>query len=196
MLKNKFPWKVISSKKVYKNNWLSLREDKIVRPCGKKGIYGVVEISPAVGIIPVTKSGKIILLETWRYPSRKKSIEIPLGGVDKGETLLQAAKRELLEETGLEAKKWKYLGTFDVSVSMTTDKSELFLAKDLYLSKNQDFMTEKDDGIIKTIEISLEKAITLIRLNKITEATTKGGLLLLKLIQDSLSKQKKTTQKY
>lgn len=180
MLKDKFPWKITSSKQIYKNRWLKLREDKIINPGGKKGIYGVVEISPAVGIIPVTKSGKIILLEIWRYPAGKKSIEIPLGGIDKNETPLKAAKRELLEETGFKARKWKYLGTFDVSVSMTTDRTELFLAKDLYLQKRQSNKIARDEGIIQIMEMPLDKVVNLIKNNKITEAVTKGGILMLK----------------
>lgn len=177
--KNKFPWKVISTKRVYKNPWIIVREDKIIHPSGENGSYGVVEISPAVGIVPVTKSKKLILLKHWRYPAHKVSIEIPLGGINKDETPLVAAKRELLEETGYKAKKWKFLGNFDSSNCVTNDTASVFLATELYQDKNyfQKINNMTDEGI-ELMEIPLKEVVNFVKFNKITESISKGAILL------------------
>jgi len=172
-----FPWKIISTKRIYVNPWLKVREDKIIQPTGEKGIYGVIEISPAVGVIPIDDKGKIILLKHWRYPAKKISIEIPLGGINKNETPLAAAKRELFEETGYKAKKWKFLGSFESSNCLTTDLAKVYLAKELYQDNKIEHQERFLEGI-KIMKVGLRTVINLVKNNKITESISKGTILL------------------
>ncbi len=125
------PWRTLGSRTIYRNSWITLREDRVIRPDGAEGIYSVVEMRPSCGIVAINEDNQIALVGQWRYVHGKYSLEIPTGGSEQGETPLDAAKRELLEETGLTAKDWTALGTIDNSNGATTDIAHLFLARNL-----------------------------------------------------------------
>jgi 8-oxo-dGTP pyrophosphatase MutT (NUDIX family) len=125
------PWRRLDSRVVYRNPWLSVREDRVIRPDGAEGIYGVVEIPHSCGIVAIGDDRRIALVGQWRYVHDKFSLEIPTGGSEAGETPLDAARRELAEETGLRARRWTELGTIDNSNGVTTDVAHIFLAQDL-----------------------------------------------------------------
>src|SRR5215472_16209804 len=108
-----------------------IREDKVIRPDGAEGIYGVVEMPLSCGIVAIDDRDQIAMVSQWRYTLGKMSVEIPTGGGAHGEMPLDAAKRELSEETGLTASSWTSLGTIDNSNGVTTDVAHLFLALDL-----------------------------------------------------------------
>jgi 8-oxo-dGTP pyrophosphatase MutT (NUDIX family) len=86
---------------------------------------------PSCGIVAINEDNQIALVGQWRYVHDKYSLEIPTGGSEQDETPLDAAKRELLEETGLTAGDWTELGTIDNSNGATTDIAHLFLARNL-----------------------------------------------------------------
>jgi 8-oxo-dGTP pyrophosphatase MutT (NUDIX family) len=138
----KNPWKKLSSREIYKNEWLKLREDQVITPSGTAGIYGVVETHPALTIIPLTADLQTYLVGQFRYTLNVYSWEVPEGGGNEGETLLEGAKRELLEETGLLAKNWTELGTAYTSNSFTDEIGYIFLAQDLTQKAPQPDNTE------------------------------------------------------
>lgn len=126
------PWRTIASAVVYRNAWIRVREDRVLRPDGREGIYGVIEIRPSVGIVALNAHDDLVLVGQWRYPHGKYTWEIPRGGSHEGETDMEAAaRRELREEAGVEAAAWKPLGAVDVNNGVTTDTQHLFLATDL-----------------------------------------------------------------
>ena len=125
------PWRTLSSRVVYRSPWLVLREDEVIRPDGAEGIYGVVEIPFSCGVVALDCDNQIALVSQWRYVHGKLSLEIPTGGSAQGEIPLAAAKRELIEETGLTAGSWTPLGTVDNSNGVTTDVAHMFVARDL-----------------------------------------------------------------
>jgi 8-oxo-dGTP pyrophosphatase MutT (NUDIX family) len=127
----KNPWRTLSSRTIYRNPWLVLREDRVIRPDGAEGIYSVVEMRPSCGVVAINEENQIALVGQWRYVHNKYSLEIPTGGSEQDEAPFDAAKRELQEETGLTARDWMALGTIDNSNGVTTDIAHLFLARNL-----------------------------------------------------------------
>ena len=130
MAKN--PWKTLSSRVAYQNAWIQVREDEVLRPDGKPGIYGVVGVRPSAGIVALNDRDEIVLVGQWRYTVNHYSWEIPRGGSHPGETeLLAVAKRELAEEAGLLAKNWREFGRVDNANGVNDDSQTFYLATDL-----------------------------------------------------------------
>lgn len=126
------PWKRLGSREIYRNPWIRVREDEVLRPDGKPGIYGVVEIAPSVVVVALDDRDEVVLVGQWRYTRDKFSWELPLGGSHGSDTDMQAtAARELREETGVEAAQWRCLGTIEACIGVTTDTQWIYLATDL-----------------------------------------------------------------
>jgi ADP-ribose pyrophosphatase len=133
----KHPWKKLSSKIVYKNPWIKVREDKVIRPDGTKGIYGIVDTKRCVTVLPI-EGDDIYLVKQYRYPVRKWFLEVCCGGNSGHEkdTNLQLAKGELREEIGVTAKKWKMLGKYYTDTGFMNELTYVYLAQDLKLVGN------------------------------------------------------------
>jgi 8-oxo-dGTP pyrophosphatase MutT (NUDIX family) len=126
------PWRTKSSRIVYQNAWIRVREDQVTRPDGGPGIYGVIEIRPSVGVVAINDRDEIVLVGQWRYSLSRYSWEVPRGGSHAGETdMLEVAKRELAEEAGLIADRWQVLGPVDVCNGVADDVQSLYLATQL-----------------------------------------------------------------
>lgn len=123
------PYDVISSKEVYKNPWISLHEDKIIRPNGEEGVFGIVEYSPGVAVVALNEKNEVYLVREYAYAINEYNTSIPSGGVDPGETPLDAAKRELKEEAGVTATEWIELGYVNPFTMIVNGPQYLFLAK-------------------------------------------------------------------
>lgn len=163
--------KILQTKTVHKNPYFQVRKD-IVFYQGKKNNWYSVDKSPFVIIIPLSNKNKIYLVGQWRYCVKKYSWEIPKGTIDKNEKPLQAAKRELEEETGLRAKKWKLLGSFYVGPGCFNQLCYVFLAKDLVKQERKPPELEE----LKVKEVSLKEINQLIKKNKIFDGPTIGSL--------------------
>jgi 8-oxo-dGTP pyrophosphatase MutT (NUDIX family) len=137
------PWMTLSSREVYDNPWIAVREDRVLRPDGEPGIYGVVHYkNVAVGVLAV-EANHVYLVGQYRYPLERYSWEIPEGGCPEGEEPLRAAQRELREETGLRATRWRRLGEAYLSNSVTDERAVWFLATGLIPGERRPEGTEK-----------------------------------------------------
>ena len=126
------PWTRLSTRPVYENPWIRVREDQVLHPDGSPGIYGVVHFrNLAVGVVPLDAQGRVTLVGQFRYPLGRYSWEIPEGGCPEGEEPFAAARRELREETGCSAARWDFLGTVALSNSATDEIAWLWLAREL-----------------------------------------------------------------
>jgi len=160
------PWLTLGSRRVYENSWISVREDSVVRPDGEPGIYGVVHYkNTAVGVLPV-ENEHVYLVGQYRYPLERYSWEIPEGGCPEGEEPLEAARRELREETGFEAGNWRRLGEAFLSNSVADEYAVWFLATDLVPGEPQNEGTE----VIGVRRVPLREAVVMATDGRITDA--------------------------
>lgn len=177
-MKKRGPWKVLGSRTVYKNPWVRVREDKVIRPDGKRGIFGVVSMVAGVSVLPMDRKGNVYVTKEYHYGVGRVTIEAISGAIEKNETGLQAAKRELKEEAGLIAKKWVYLGSVDPFTTVVVSSNHLYLAKDLIQSEDSQEKTEK----IKIIKVPFKKVFDWVIKSKITHSATVALVLKVKEI--------------
>ena len=122
-------WKTIDSALVCSSNFLSIFNDKVVLPNGKKITFTKIELRDFVSVLPIIDD-RIVMIEILRYPQNRMSLEIPSGHIENGETPKESAIRELKEETGYSSEKIIPLGCYN-PLSRSTQRAFLFLAKDL-----------------------------------------------------------------
>lgn len=167
-------WKTLSSKTVYKNKFIKVVEDEVIRPDGTKGIYGYTKIPQTVGIVAVDNSNFIYLCKQSRYIFHEDSWEIPRGFVEKGENAKQAAIRELKEEAGLSTNNMLLVGSIRTSIGVLNEDAKIFLARDV-ISKR---FTGESHEIEKVEKLRLEEVLKMIRENKIKDGLTIGAIQL------------------
>ena len=163
------PWKTKSSQVVYENPWMRVREDQVIRPDGKDGIYGVVETRIATGAVALDEEDNIYLVGQYRYTMDCYSWEIPEGGSDEGESAFEACSRELKEETGIIASKWWQLGAeIHMSNCISSERGVLFLAKDL------DFLEAEPEGTedLKVQKLPVSDAFRMMHSGEIQDSLT------------------------
>jgi 8-oxo-dGTP pyrophosphatase MutT (NUDIX family) len=167
------PWRTLASEEVYNNAWISVREDKVVRPDGEQGIYGVVHFkNVAIGILAV-EDDFVYLVGQYRYPLKQYSWEIPEGGCPENEDLLRAAQRELAEETGLRAEKWETLGEAHLSNSVSDERAVWFLATHLTQGESRPEGTEQ----LNVRRVLLQDTLRMARTGHITDALSLLALM-------------------
>ncbi len=169
----KNPWKKLSSKVVYKNDWYFVREDQVIKPTGKKGLYAVVVTPPSVFTVALTAKDEIYFVGQFRYTSGKYSLELPAGSSDN-QDLLEAAKRELKEETGLEAKKWTKISLFHPLNGVASEVSNVFLAQELTEVEGAEL---EEEGILEIIKIPFEKVLEMIRSGEISDGQSIAAIM-------------------
>jgi ADP-ribose pyrophosphatase len=134
----------LSSREIYRNHWLRLREDEILRSNGEKGIYGVVEKHDCAIILPI-EDDRIWLVEQYRYTVQERVLELPQGGwereIDRPEEL---ARGELKEELGLEAAQMTHLGTLWIAYGFLRQREYVFLASGLKATEKTPDAEEHD----------------------------------------------------
>lgn len=160
------PWRTVSTRVVYENPWIRVREDEVVRPDGLPGIYGVVHFrNVAVGVLAV-EDGALWLVGQYRYPLGLYSWEIPEGGCPEGEDPLEAGKRELEEETGFRARRWTKMGQAHLSNSVSDELAVWFLAEGLEQGERRPDGTEK----LQVRRVSFGEALRMLDSGEITDA--------------------------
>lgn len=163
------PWKTLGTREVYRNAWIRVREDRVIRPDGAEGIYGVVETRIATGAVPLTEDGYTYLVGQYRYPLGVYSWEIPEGGADPGEDPMQACQRELQEETGLVAERWEQLGgEIHLSNCFTAERGFVYLARGLRMTEAEPDGTER----LQVRKLPFDEALLMAKCGEITDAIT------------------------
>jgi len=126
------PWTRNTRRVAYENPWITIWHDEVTRPDGAPGIYGVVHFANlAVGVLAFDDADRVLLVGQHRYALDAYSWEVPEGGVPVGETPLEGARRELREETGIDAAAWREIGRCHLSNSVSDELAVLFVATGL-----------------------------------------------------------------
>lgn len=165
-------WVTHGSRGVYANAWIEVREDRVTGP-GGDGIYGVVRMQhPAVFVVAVDDEDRICLITLDRYTTGT-SIEVPAGGSD-GEDPLVAARRELQEETGLEADEWTPLGTMQALNGIAEAPEHVYLARGLTPAGRVDdaTRTQDEEGIEAVSWVPFPDALEMIADGRISDGET------------------------
>ena len=172
---NENNWQTISSHTVYENPWISVAHRNVINPGGKPGIYGVVGFkNKAIGIVPLDENGFIYLVGQYRYTLGEYSWEIPEGGGPLCEDPLAAAKRELQEETGLEAEQWRQIGRIHTSNSVTDEEGFIYLATGL----NQGTPNPEESEDLRIRKIPLAEAVNMVMRAEITDSISMTAILM------------------
>ena len=167
------PWQTVGSREVYINPWVRVREDQVIRPDHKPGIYGVVEfLNYALGAVPVTDDSDTFLVGQWRYPLGRYSWEIPEGGGPIDRPMIDSIAKELREETGVTANEWIDLGPFDLSNSVTNETGRVYLARQLTIGESE----PDGDEDLQVVRLPLLEAYEMAIDGRITDSVSIIGL--------------------
>ncbi|HKK88458.1 MAG TPA: NUDIX hydrolase [Saprospiraceae bacterium] len=167
-------WTTIRAKAIYDNPWVKISHREVKTPNDTDAIYGKVHFKNlAVGIIPVLKDGRLVLVGQKRYTLNEYAWEIPEGGCLLGDDPLRAAQRELLEETGWQANFWKQAMLLHTSNSVTDERAIIYLATEMEAQEAQPEHTEKIDLQYATIE----HCIKMIGKGEISDAMSVSSIL-------------------
>jgi 8-oxo-dGTP pyrophosphatase MutT (NUDIX family) len=168
------PWTTLASRLVYENPWIRVREDRVLRPDGQPGIYGVVEFkNRGVGVLPVDADGCVWLVGQYRYPLELYSWEIPEGGSPAGESPEETAIRELREETGLTAGKLELIATAHLSNSVCDELAFIYRATELAHGPAMPEGTEE----LHAKRVPWDEAWAMLRRGEITDSMSVIALL-------------------
>lgn len=157
-MKNNGPWKIKRSREIYKNPWMEVFEDEVIRPDEKDGICGIVKILDGICILPIDDNDYVYLVDQFRYALGKNVIEVAGGSLEKGEETLETAKRELREETGILAYEFISLGAIHPLTTIVKSSSTLYLARKLHFVEAAPEATEK----IKILKVKFGEAVEMV----------------------------------
>jgi len=175
MKHNTHPYQTLASKTVYENPWIRVREDKIIRPDGKEGIYGVMESRDSVMVVVLSGKKEIYVVNVYSYPDRSWNWELPGGGGDDEDAVV-ASKRELLEETGIIAEDWTLLGKMRVCNGLMTERQSTYLARNLTMTNNK---AAEDEAVVRDGRFySLTEIHIMIEQGKIDDGQSLASLYL------------------
>ncbi|HET7271293.1 MAG TPA: NUDIX hydrolase [Rubrobacter sp.] len=167
-------WRTLGREYVYRNPWCAFRVDEVELPDGMQIEYGVLESGGFAAVVPVTAGGHVVLVRQWRQPLSAFTLELPSGGVDAGENPEEAARRELLEETGYTAERLEHLASVHTSTGRSTEVCHLFRCA---VVRDERGPQPEPTEFIKVVELSCDEAMEGIRDGTISDAATVLGLL-------------------
>ena len=161
--------KQLDREEIYNGIVLHVVRDKVSLPNGRVTYREMCLHMGAVGVVPLTKDGNVIMVKQFRYAHDRVFLEIPAGKLDKmDESPLEAAKRELKEETGLEAESWLHLCDTFTTPGFSNEKISLYLARDLVFGESR----PDEDEFLNVVKMPFEEAFRMAMKGEIQDAKT------------------------
>ncbi len=187
-LENEFRETKVNSEVIYDGKVVKLCKDTVQLPDGNNALREVVRHKGAVCVIPVTENGEVVMVRQYRYAVERVLWEIPAGKLDStSEIPLEAAKRELREETGAVAQKLEYLGEYLGSPAILDEKIHMYLATGLTFG-NRDL---DEDEFVETDRVPLEKLVEMVLGGEIPDGKTQAAVLRAAMMLGYVGKNKK-----
>jgi ADP-ribose pyrophosphatase len=167
-------WRTLERRYLYRNPWFAFRVDEVALPGGATIEYGVLEGGGFASVVPLTEEGNVVLVRQWRQPLGAFTLELPSGGVDRGEDPREAAERELLEEAGFRAEWLEHLVSIHTSTGRTDEICHLFRCRAV---RDTEGPRPEPTEFIQVVELPLGEALQRVSSGGITDAATVLGLL-------------------
>jgi ADP-ribose pyrophosphatase len=158
------PWQILSRSEVYRDAWIELVRDDVIRPDGAPGSHCIVRLKPGVSVLPLDDEGMVHLTEEFHYGVGRTTIEVVSGGIEPDEDPLATAQRELQEELGITAREWLDLGVCDPFTSVVVSPTRLFLARGLSFGPT----TLEGTELIRCHAVPLAEAVQMVLDSSIT----------------------------
>lgn len=180
-MKKHGPWTICGTREVYRDPWIHLQVDQVVRPDGNSGTYCTVRLKSGVCVIAMDEEKNVFLTKEFHYAVGRVTIEGVSGGIEEGESALSTAERELKEELGIAAQRFQSLGVVDPFTAAILSPTELFLAEELSFGAPEHEGTE----IIELVKVPLATALQWVDEGTITHAPSCVALLKIARYQQS-----------
>jgi ADP-ribose pyrophosphatase len=165
-MKQHGPWQIVESNEKYRDPWVTLTRDEVIRPDGKPGSYVVVNLKPGVCVLALDEADNVYLTREFHYGVGRITVEAVSGGIDAGEDPLVSAKRELQEEVGIQAADWIDLGQTDPFTANVISPTAMYLAQQLTFGQTDQEGTE----IIERVKCPFADAIDWVMNGRITHS--------------------------
>jgi ADP-ribose pyrophosphatase len=178
-IEHKNPWTTLTSEKVYDSPWIGLTKHDVLNPNGNPGTYSVVHFKNlAIGVLTLDKDYNTWIVGQYRYPIEQYSWEIPEGGGKRDVDPIDSAKRELLEETGITAKKWTKIQEMYLSNSASDEFCILYIAQELSFGESE----PEDDEQLEVRKLHFDELYKMVEHGEITDSLTVAAVLKAKLL--------------
>jgi ADP-ribose pyrophosphatase len=163
------PWKTLSTREIYKNKWMRLREDIAELPNGHTTLYGVCEFGECVGILPFVDDHNVLMVRQFRYVHQENHRwEMPTGGIHAGESPEQAAQRELMEEGGFRADHLIWVSSYHTSKSVCHETAHLYIGRALIAAE----ATPDDTEFFERAVLPFDEVLRMVTASEIRDSMT------------------------